>query len=257
MAPTYKTSLNFPSNLQTSGAGFVAFTAYDKSGGSIGSCALYMPPGISFADGAGYSTFDMGPLGADIAAGISGGIDSAAVQNVLDRATSAANSNSDLRTIMAGKMIQNAAMVPGADKVSDIYQQSKSIAINPNTTTAFQNMNIRSFVFNFKLVPDNQNDSKTIKEIQNLFRELMYADTAGQGYLLSYPAKWKIQFKNHLGDTNSFYPQIYESYLTNFQTSFNSSGHLHHRDDAPTEVDISLTFQETRVLTQADIRGLL
>jgi hypothetical protein len=216
-----------------------------------------MPPGVSFADGAGYSTFDMGPLGADIAANISGGLDSDSIQATLRDMTSTANSNADLRTIMAGKMIQSAGMVPGADRVGDIYQKSKSIAVNPNTTTSFQNMNIRSFVFNFKLVPDNQADSSTIKNIQNFFRELMYADTAGQGYLLSYPAKWKIQFKNHLGDRNPFYPQIFESYLTNFQTSFNGSGHLHHRDDAPTEVDISLTFQETRVLTQDDIRGLL
>jgi hypothetical protein len=253
----FKAPLVFPSNLYTTGAGYVTFTAYDKDGGSIGHCALYMPPGVSFADGAGYSTFDMGPLGADIAAGISGGLNQDAIKSVLDSATGAANSNSDLRTIMAGKMIQNAAMVPGADRVSDIYQQSKSIAINPNTTTAFQNMNIRSFVFNFKLVPDNQSESTDIKMIQNFFRELMYADTAGQGYLLSYPAKWKIKFKNSLSNENPYYPKIYESYLTNFQTSFNGSGHLHHRDDAPTEVDISLTFQETRVLTQADIRGLL
>ena len=194
----FKAPLVFPSNLYTTGAGYVTFTAYDKDGGSIGHCALYMPPGVSFADGAGYSTFDMGPLGADIAAGISGGLNQDAIKSVLDSAAGAANSNSDLRTIMAGKMIQNAAMVPGADRVSDIYQQSKSIAINPNTTTAFQNMNIRSFVFNFKLVPDNQSESGDIKMIQNFFRELMYADTAGQGYLLSYPAKWKIKFKNSL-----------------------------------------------------------
>ena len=251
------TSLIFPSNLRNANANYVSFTAYNKDGGSIGNCALYMPAGVSFADGAGYSTFDMGPLGAEIAAGISGGLDSNAVKSVLDSATAAANNNADLRTIMAGKMIQNAGMVPGADRVGDIYQKSKSIAVNPNTTTSFQNMNIRSFVFNFKLVPDNQAESATIKKIQNFFRELMYADTAGQGYLLSYPAKWKIQFKNNLGDKNPFYPQIYESYLTNFQTSFNASGHLHHRDGSPTEVDVSLTFQETRVLTQDDIRGLL
>ena len=249
--------LIFPSNLYDSGAGFVAFTAYDKSGGSVGSCALYMPPGVSFADGAGYSTFDMGPIGSKIAENISGGLDSDSIRATLEDMTSIANQNADLRTIMAGKMIQSAGMVPGADRVSDIYQRSKSIAVNPNTVTSFQNMNIRSFVFNFKLVPDNPGESVKIKQIQSMFRELMYAETAGQGYLLSYPAKWKIQFKNHLGNTNPYYPKIYESYLTNFQTSFNNSGHLHHWDDAPTEVDISLTFQETRVLTQDDIRGLL
>jgi hypothetical protein len=248
-------ALRFPSNLNKHP--HVTFTAYNKDGGSVGNCALYMPPGVSFADGAGYTTFDMGPLGTMIGDRVSGGLDSNSIRGILDDATAAANENADLRTIMAAKMISNASMVPGADRVGDIYQQSKSIAINPNTTTAFQNMNIRSFVFNFKLVPDNQTDSKTIKEIQNLFRELMYADEAGGGYLLSYPAKWKIQFKNSNGNVNPYYPKIYDCYLTNFQTSFNGSGHLHHRDDAPTEVDISLTFQETKVLTRAQIRGLL
>ena len=249
--------LVFPSNLHASNLNYVTFTAYNKSGGSIGHAALYMPSNVAFADGAGYTTFDMGPLGAEIAKNISGGLDSNSIRSSLETVTAAANNNADLRTIMAGKMIQSAGMVPGADRVSDIYQQSKSIAINPNTTTAFQNMNIRTFVFNFKLVADNQPEARMIKDIQSFFRELMYADTAGQGYLLSYPAKWKIHFKNGLGAENGYYPKIYESYLTNFQTSFNASGHLHHRDGAPTEVDISLTFQETRVLTQDDIRGLL
>ena len=248
----------FPANLYTSSSNYVSFIAKDKNGDSQGSLALYMPPGVSFSDGAGYSTFDMGPLGNQIASAVSGGLDSGAARGVADQMASAASANQDLRTIMAGKMISNAAAVPGLDRVGDIYQQSKSIAVNPNTVTAFQNMNIRTFVFNFKLVPDNMTDSATIKRIQNMFREFMYADTAGEGYLLSYPYKWNIKFKNGVDHKdNPYYPKIYECYLTNFQTSYNGSGHLHHRDGAPTEVDISVTFQETRVLTQKDIRGLL
>lgn len=251
-------ALQFPSTLSTSGANYIKFIAKDKSGSSQGEVALYMPPGVSFSDGAGYSTFDMGPLGNQIAARMAGGLNTDSAIGLGKDMAQRVSANQDLRTIMAGKMIQNAAAVPGLDKAGEIYQKSKSIAVNPNTVTSFQNMNIRSFVFNFKLVPDNMTDSATIKKIQNMFREFMYADTAGQGYLLSYPYKWDIRFIN--GNThkeNPYYPKIYECYLTNLQTSYQGSGHLHHRDGAPTEVDVSLTFQETKVLTKDDIRGLL
>lgn len=246
-------NLIFPSNLTSSGSNYVSFTAKDKGGAVQGNIALYMPPNVAFADGAGYTTFDMGPLGNDIASRIQNGVNAESVQGMLNDMTSRVNASQDLRTIMAGKMLQNAAAVPGMSNVGDIYQQSKSIAMNPNTVTAFQNMNIRTFVFNFKLVADNQQESAKIKDIQNIFRGNMYASRAAGGYMLSYPAKWFIKFKNGQGTENPYYPKIYESYLTNFTTNFNSSGHLHHRDGAPTEVDISITFQETRVLTKNDI----
>jgi hypothetical protein len=248
----------YPSNLSDSGSNYLQLTAIDKDGDSLGSISLYSPPNIGFSDGAGFSTFDMGPIGNQIANNISGGLNSDSIRTTLEDMTSIANQNTDLRTIMAGKMIQSAGMVPGADRVSDIYQKSKSIAINPNTVTSFQNMNIRSFVFNFKLVAESQEESITIKQMQNFIRTYMYAASTSNGYILSYPAKWKIKFV--LGGStrrNPFLPQIYESYLTNFQTTYNSSSHLTFADGAPTEVDVSMTFQETRVLTQNDIAGLL
>ena len=248
----------YPSNLSDSGSNYLQLTAIDKDGDSLGSISLYSPPNIGFSDGAGFSTFDMGPIGSKIAENISGGLDSDSIRATLEDMTSIANQNADLRTILAGKMIQSAGMVPGADRVSDIYQRSKSIAINPNTVTSFQNMNIRTFVFNFKLVAESQEESITIKQMQNFIRTHMYAASASDGYLLSYPAKWKIKFV--LGGStrrNPFLPQIYESYLTNFQTTYNSSSHLTFADGAPTEIDVSMTFQETRVLTQNDIAGLL
>lgn len=248
----------YPSNLSDSGSNYLQLTAIDKDGDSLGSISLYSPPNIGFSDGAGFSTFDMGPIGSKIAENISGGLDSDAIRTTLEDMTTIANKNADIRTILAGKMIQSAGMVPGADRVSDIYQKSKSIAINPNTVTSFQNMNIRTFVFNFKLVAESQEESITIKQMQNFIRTYMYAASASNGYLLSYPAKWKIKFV--LGGStrrNPFLPQIYESYLTNFQTTYNSSSHLTFADGAPTEIDVSMTFQETRVLTQNDIAGLL
>ena len=251
----FKAPLVYPSNLYTSDSNYVVFTARDKDGVGLASIALYCPPNLSWADGAGYSTFDMGPIGATIAQGLGTG-DS---QSALQQAVSAAESSPELKTIIAAKALSNASVIPGADKAAETYQQQNSIVMNPNTVTAFQNMNIRSFVFNFKLVAESQEESQDIKRIQNYFREFMYADTDNSvGYVLKYPAKWSISFmRGGTSDENFFLPKIYESYLTSFQTTFNSSSHLTFADGAPTEVDLSVTFQETRVLTQNDIRGLL
>jgi hypothetical protein len=248
-------ALVYPANLYDSDSNYIIFTARDKDGASLSSIALYSPPALAFSDGAGYSTFDMGPIGATIVAGVEGGLGADDLKNM----ASAATGSTELKTILAAKALQNAAVIPGADRAADSYQQSKSIAMNPNTVTAFSNMNIRSYVFNFKLVAENQNESIQIKGIQNAFREFMYADTDGaQGYILKYPAKWDISFKRGgTSDDNPFLPRIFESYLTNLQTTMNSSSHLTHADGSPTEVDLSITFQETRVLTQNDIRGLL
>ena len=248
----------YPSNLSDSGSNYLQLTAIDKDGDSLGSISLYSPPNIAFSDGAGFSTFDMGPIGSQIANEMGGGLNSDSIKSIVDKNIAMANNNADIKTILAGKIIQNSASVPGLDRLSDIYQKSKSIAINPNTVTSFQNMNIRSFVFNFKLVAESQEESITIKQMQNFIRTYMYAASATNGYLLSYPAKWKIKFV--LGGStrrNPFLPQIYESYLTNFQTTYNASSHLTFADGSPTEVDVSMTFQETRVLTQNDIAGLL
>lgn len=251
----YKPPLTYPSNLNASEANYIVFTARDKDGVSLGTVSLYCPPNLSWADGAGYSTFDMGPIGATIAAGLESGDGQATLNAAID----AAESSPEIKTIIAAKALSNASMIPGADKAAETYQQQNSIVMNPNTVTAFQNMNIRSFVFNFKLVAESQEESRDIKNIQNYFREFMYADTDNSvGYVLKYPAKWSISFKRGgTADDNFYLPKIYESYLTSFQTTFNSSSHLTFADGAPTEVDMSVTFQETRVLTQNDIRGLL
>ena len=43
------------------------------------------------------------------------------------------------------------------------------------------------------------------------------------------------------------------SYLTQMTGTYNSSGNAFHADGGPTEIDISLTFQESKALTREDL----
>ena len=48
-------------------------------------------------------------------------------------------------------------------------------------------------------------------------------------------------------------PKILTSYLTNLTTTYNSTTNAYHDDGQPVEIDMSLTFQETRALTRGDL----
>ena len=253
----------YPQYLLGTPSNFVKFTAnkyqYGGKGPELGSICFYHPANIAFADGASYSTFDLGPLGREMAGVVNNN------GNISDAMSKAANTTfkdspeaSELRTYLGIKILKDAAggIVPGAEAAPAVYGTVKGIAVNPNTTSTFSNMNIRTYVFNFKMVAESQKDSALIRDIQNFIRDNIYAEEGPGGYMLNYPSTFNISFHTSNGLDNPYYPKVYECFMTNFQTNFNASSHLHHDGGAPVEVDVSMTFQETKVLTKGDINVL-
>jgi hypothetical protein len=56
---------------------------------------------------------------------------------------------------------------------------------------------------------------------------------------------------------NEFIPRIFSCYLTTFNVNYNQGGAgSFYEDGAPIDVDISMTFQESRALTRKDIEKL-
>lgn len=264
--PLIKSNHNFkyPTDIESSGTNFIRISAYNKDAANPkGSVSFYSPAGIGFSDGAGFSTFDLGPIGSQVINALSApGETSDNIKNAIDAGLNAlSNKDSGLSEMLAGKILTSfaGAAIPGvsAEGIREGYEAKQGRAVNPNTITAFQNMTIRNFVFNFKLVAVSPEESGTIRGIQDFFREHMYpAAKDDTGFILSYPSTFKIRFYLGNGTSNPWIPKIYQSYLTNMSTTFNSSSHLTHHDGSPTEVDFSLTFQETKVLTYNDIVAL-
>lgn len=264
--PSTVPELYYPSNLMDTKSNFLRIEAnkYQYGGGGpiLGAVSLYHPSGVSFADGAGFSTFDMGPLGREFLQGVTGaesGSDlmlraTAITKNAIDKGAEGPGS-AELRTMLAIKIAKDsgaAQLAPGTENLQQVYGASRGVAVNPNTATAFQNMNIRAYTFNFKMIAESPDESDTIRQIQTFFREHMYPERGPGDYLLTYPATFTVKFYTADGSENPYYPKMYELNLTNFQTNYNGSSHLHFDGGAPVEVDISLSFQETKVLTKAD-----
>lgn len=217
---------------------------------------LPMPPnGLSFADQGNYSTISLGIVAA------AGGMDAL---NKMMNSPSAANLISGVKN--TGSNILNQIKNLNSGAIGTIAgtmlgqgegaQFAGKRIMSPNTNTTFTGNNIRSFAMRFKLVGRDKKDSESIRDIHNLLRESVYADgDNASNIILSYPPVWSIKFLDN-GKENPYIPKIFGCYLNSVTSDFNSSTNIFRPDGAPIEVDVSLGFQETRMLTRRDIAEL-
>ena len=161
------------------------------------------------------------------------------------------NKAGQLNAAMAASML---ARKFGAETVADTIDFSQRQVVAPNTNTTFQNSNIRSYAFTFKLVARTKKEAESIKFIVEALRRNMYPE--GKDVILSYPPVWNIKFIDSDDNESKYLPRIWETYLTSLTTTFNASTNIFHEDGSPVETDVSLAFQETRALTADDIRKL-
>jgi len=125
---------------------------------------------------------------------------------------------------------------------------------NKNIVTEFSGVGTRQFSFQFKLMSTSARESNIIKNIVDAFRLGLYP--TGNSFQLTYPPTWYINFKKG-GNEIDYIPKIFETYLTGMNTSYNSSMNLFHADGSPVEIDLQLTFMESRALTRGDIKKLI
>ena len=236
------TILHFPRGLRgkaAQGKSHVRFGIKLMEDGATTECSaihLFVPQGFSVPDSAGYGTMDLGLIKAAEAA-------AAGTLTAEDAIANAARAGSIADTTL-GTMGAGAA-AGGATALN------KGIAVNPYTDTTFTNTNIRSFGFTFKLVSESRQEANDAAVIENVFRKYMYPEKSG-AVSLRYPAKFTIDFYN--GEKkNKYMPKIMDTYLVNCTTTYNSTTNAFHEDGQPVEVDMSLTFQETRPLTRHDL----
>lgn len=125
---------------------------------------------------------------------------------------------------------------------------------NKNIVTEFSGVATRAFSFVFKLITTSVQESNLAKKIVDEFRLGLYPE--GNSLQLRYPPTWYINFQKG-GKEIEYIPKIFETYLTALSTTYNSSMNLFHPDGSPVEIDINLSFMESRALTRGDIKVLI
>mgnify|MGYP000026463744 CR=1 FL=1 len=222
------------------------------------SAELYMPIAIVFPDGANYENYDIGFLGAAgeraLKSGNLGGAVSDAISsgvNTFSQGLSGA-AGSDIATLASVQLLK---AIPGVGgQFNTNAQLASRVTTNPNARVLFKGVNFREFTFQFKFIASSEKESREIKSIVDFFREEMYPESieqAGVAVGYKYPDRFKIDM---MYNGTQIFNKLKPCYLRAVTTSFNSTQQSFHSDGTPTEIDLTLTFQESRTLNKQDIK---
>jgi hypothetical protein len=221
---------------------------------------LHFPPGLVYQDGVNYNPVDLGPAGQAAlgAANAGGSLLSAVGKSVTEGIES-------IFGLVAGTLTTEAAQVAAAratqfvprEGVRAALQTATQTGINPGSRVIFDKPNLRNFTFQFKLIATSAQEAVVIENIIKSFRTELYPETIdiGGGLPIGYkfPNVFKIEFNFKGGQLKV--PKILFSHLRDMTTTINGQAGVFHFDGQPTEVDLTLIFQEYRALSRQDVEA--
>jgi len=220
---------------------------------------LYFPPGLIIQDGAQYDNAELGFMGTTALGGIRRGnsLVSSMAKGVKDGLM-------DTFQLMLGNFAPGeAAQLAAARAVEKIpfsgVQNAAKIAlqrvISPNTRTMFKGVPIKTYAFTFKFVATSKSEADQVNDIIKFFRTEVYPESMAPGGIplgYKFPNIFRLQFMWN-GGVNEAIPQPLLSYLLDVSTTYNPSSMSFHEDGNPTEIDLTLRFQEYRAMSRQDV----
>jgi hypothetical protein len=166
----------------------------------------------------------------------------------LTEAMKNAPNKGEYAAVGASYLANKAGSISGA-----IVSSALQTTTNPNTRAVFKSVPLREFTFSFKMLPQSQDEAREMENIVKLFREEIYPDVVTIGnaaVAYKFPNKFAIELTY---GTQAVGVQILPSYLTNMSTTYNGSSQSFYRDGKFSEIDLTLTFRESRTLSKKDV----
>jgi len=224
------------------------------------SVALYLPPNVQDTTSAKYEGMQTGIVGL-VAAG------AGAFLNSMGNNDYEAASKSLLSGIKAiteeatkragGELVDALADVQGT---AELANKAFGQATNPYMEVIFDNMELRTFTYNFTFSPRNEDETNDVKRIIQLFRFHMAPELKGaQKRFLTLPSTFDIhymyQHSPDVANENNFYTKIFTCVLQGVDTNYTPAGVRSFDNGAPTQITMNLSFMETELLTKGKINA--
>ena len=272
-----KVSLRYPLNDSTRFENMVKFTALARSpknnakdkfvaapefvSSTLGAVCLYMPQGLTVNDNLSYDNVDTG-MGGML---VNSYQNAASTGEFLKQV--AADSPQLADRFISQKLAQASqekGLVGGAAGQLLI---NRGEVVNPHTQMLFKAPALRQFSFNFKMMPRTRAEAKEIIKIVQFFRLAAYPslgpgtadpDAKGTSKSLSmstytFPDVFEIKYLTK-GRQNNNLIKLGRAYLTSITVNYNQTSPSFFADGMPSEIDLALTFQETKALSREDIQ---
>ena len=271
--------LKFPIEQDEKYKAQVRFMAKGSSGSFGGIANLYFPEAVNFSDGLVYDNASLGIAG-ELARKAAGGYSDLAgdivnqnigkrVAGLTAQAGEAATSVMDtvgstqnLKNMFTGNNpTANAIFSLGVQGMPGIgdgaigagVAAGTAVTANPHKRSVFRDVAVRTFSFSFLMSPQSEQESQSIENIIDFFRENAYPETILEGYGYKFPSKFFITFF-YGGRKMSQAPKLLPCYLTSVNTVLNPRSSSFFEDGKANEVQLTMSFQEERALNKDDIK---
>lgn len=151
-----------------------------------------------------------------------------------------------------------AGALPGIDSSAELTNLlvfgATGRSINPQMEVLYNSPRLRTFTFDFRLVPRNANEASRIKDIITMFKyysaPVIDAKTSGRYYIP--PARFVMEF-HHRGNQNPYLFKTKQCVLESITLDYAPNGYASHYDGAPVETRMQLIFKETTMISRDDI----
>lgn len=227
---------------------------------------LYLPTAMQVQDAVEFENFDLGLAGAAAEKALQRGasVGGAAISGLKKGfealsdlpaiAGQTLNVTNESASLIAASVAKKAGNL-GAETAGAIRSVT-GVQLNPNTRALFKSVPLRSFNFNFVMVPTSRAEAEQVKGIVRHFREELYPvglDMAGINYGYKFPNRFVIETKYN--DKTIPGLKFLPAYLTGVSTTYNTQGMSFHSDGNFSSTSITLNFTESKALMKQHIQA--
>ena len=217
------------------------------------SVSMYLPASVESSTSASYTDSATGIAGFLVASGFNAqGGDAAAITKSLVASLEGVGKDMTFKAIGAVGELFGAE---GADKLA---KKAFGEADNPYMEVLFDAMQLRTFTYNFKFAPRNQQEAYEVQKIIQLFRFHMAPELRpGVNRYLGLPSQFDIHYmflsKDGQASENNYYNRIATCVLQDCKVNYTPEGVKSFEDGGPTQTTMTLTFKEIELLTKDKI----
>ena len=224
------------------------------------SIAIYLPPNVKDATSVGYNNAEMGVIGA-AAAGSAGVVDALRKGDLSGLASTLGTAAKDLlATAGLGLGSEFLGTLAGVDPegLKGFAKKAFGQASNPYMEVLFEGVEMRTFTYNFTFSPRNADETEDVKKIIEMFRFHMMPElNGGSSAFMTLPSTFDIHYMYQVTPDvsmeNNYYTKIATCVLKGCDVDYTPNGVKSFASGAPTQITMSLSFQETEMLTKQHV----
>ena len=214
--------------------------------------AMYMPGTVQVSYKTDYQDTPMGAVTEQAL----GAYNAALGANYRDFGTNITNMDQGAVELLQQAGLGIVGSIPGMAGVKEAFEMKKGVIISDRLELAFKGVGKRSFTYDFKMIPKNQDEADMIRNIIFAFKANMLPEFAGgnrAGRRLIVPNRFDIQYM-YVGKTNEYLHNISTCVLQDMTVSYGGDRYktFDANDDGapPVETSMSLNFQEMELITR-------